>query len=731
MVDFPQTVAVPTNYGPPIVDFSPLANAPNTYYQGQFNRQQQQLNDAKVQQAQQQVALSRAFPNGLPTDPRTGAIDYSQIATTLAKFGDIGGAMSTLQNQPAPMSPLFGGGGQPQGGAPVAPAGPAPSSVPAQPIAAPPAPQTAPSPSGSTVSAIASSVGAPATVAQNVARAVGVDPGAPLSDAQQTKASSLLQGYATRQSGARLERLQGAIFGQESDSGRNSQTSVTGARGGMQIEPETFKQYASAGENIDNPSDNRAVGNRILTDYWKRYGGDPARAAVAYFSGPGNVAPPGSPTPWKKDKADPTGKTVSSYVNDVLRKMGVGQLREAMEPANPRVAEEFNQLPPSLNAVSPRPSPPGSPSGGAAGAAGAPMGSASSAPSGVPAPQPQQVAQQPMQQPAQQQPAPQMQPQGQGPIVPPVPLPKGFTDPQAAIQALRTEAARLSGYPRAAGQVAELNDWASRIEQSLKPLSVNSMTTLVDRTGRTVFQGPGAAALAATEAAGASPTLDADAERYRQTGTLPPNMGRGMQGNMEARAIRARAAEIEIEHGGNPQNWPSRWQDYKATGVGKSAAERVRANREENLKLILRATEAAIPAALEASKALPRSDFVPLNKLIQNGQIMTSNPKLVQFGMANLQLAEHWARAMNPTGVMRESDRDKALSFLSTAYGNNTYESAVRQLETQIKREKTAVSAGNSTVPPGSDPVPGVSTSKADADGWTTLPNGARIREVK
>jgi hypothetical protein len=70
---------------------------------------------------------------------------------------------------------------------------------------------------------------------------------------------------------------------------------------------------------------------------------------------------------------------------------------------------------------------------------------------------------------------------------------------------------------------------------------------------------------------------------------------------------------------------------------------------------------------------------------------MASNPELRQFGMANLQLAEHWARAMNPTGVMRESDRDMALHFLSLADSKETYKQAVMQLKTQITRERDAI----------------------------------------
>jgi hypothetical protein len=57
-----------------------------------------------------------------------------------------------------------------------------------------------------------------------------------------------------------------------------------------------------------------------------------------------------------------------------------------------------------------------------------------------------------------------------------------------------------------------------------------------------------------------------------------------------------------------------------------------------------------------------------------------------------LQLAEHWARAMNPTGVMRETDRDHcSRSFLSTADTKDTYRQVVDQLKTQITRERDAV----------------------------------------
>ena len=121
---------------------------------------------------------------------------------------------------------------------------------------------------------------------------------------------------------ASLDQLTSAFYGQESSSGKNPATSVDNAHGGMQIVPGTFAQYAKPGERLDNPADNMAVGKRILADYAQRYNGDAARIAVAYFSGPGNVAPPGSATPWKNNSHDGNGTFVSQYVDGIMKRLG-------------------------------------------------------------------------------------------------------------------------------------------------------------------------------------------------------------------------------------------------------------------------------------------------------------------------------------------------------------------------------------------------------------------------
>ncbi len=160
---------------------------------------------------------------------------------------------------------------------------------------------------------------------------------------------------------------------------------------------------------------------------------------------------------------------------------------------------------------------------------------------------------------------------------------------------------------------------------------------------------------------------------------------------------------------------------FAANYAGEAAGARTAGTREEGLKIILRATNAAIPAALEASDKVSRTGFVPLNRIIQKGQIATSDPDLRSFGMANLQLAEHWAKAMNPTGVMRVDDRQLALDFLSTADSKETYKRLVMQLKTQIERELAAVQAGRGRAG-GAAAQPG---GPAPSEGGTAAPAAA------
>jgi soluble lytic murein transglycosylase-like protein len=93
--------------------------------------------------------------------------------------------------------------------------------------------------------------------------------------------------------------------------------SATGARGLMQIEPETARDYGGLA-NPDDPAQNVRVGTAYLRDLLARFGGDVRAALAAYNAGPAAVERYGGVPPYAETRA---------YVERVLatyRRLGGG-----------------------------------------------------------------------------------------------------------------------------------------------------------------------------------------------------------------------------------------------------------------------------------------------------------------------------------------------------------------------------------------------------------------------
>jgi len=88
---------------------------------------------------------------------------------------------------------------------------------------------------------------------------------------------------------SKLADIAWAIYGAESGGG-GTKTSVSGARGGMQIMPDTFKSVADKDWNIDNPEHNARAGIRYLKQMHERADGDIGLTAAGYNGGPGAIA---------------------------------------------------------------------------------------------------------------------------------------------------------------------------------------------------------------------------------------------------------------------------------------------------------------------------------------------------------------------------------------------------------------------------------------------------------
>lgn len=168
--DFPAVAAPPTSaYGPPVVNFAPIANLVNDYYKGQQERRTEDQ--------------ATAFRNGIPKDA-SGTPDYGAMSQKMLQLGDYPVA-SQLQQTGIQLQQMRNAGGLgsligPQGaGAPGATASPAGSSVaPVQPVGGGPAPTPQGQPA--TVMTILAAQGIPnaqlGAAAAAVSRQLGVGP---------------------------------------------------------------------------------------------------------------------------------------------------------------------------------------------------------------------------------------------------------------------------------------------------------------------------------------------------------------------------------------------------------------------------------------------------------------------------------------------------------------------------------------------------------------------------
>jgi hypothetical protein len=203
MASFDNGVSAPggMSYAAPLLSFQNFSNwAADDPYEAKRKQQEQELNQQRIAAAQRQAELAKTFQGGLPRDAQ-GNIDYKQAVSMLAQKGDIGalwnGADAMLAQSATNMSPLLSGGGQPPQGQPQG----QPASLPARPPA-PVSGQPQGDAPGSVISRVtdilppnSEKIG---VVAGNVAKALKVDPNAPLTPQQSQQADNLLRKYAER-----------------------------------------------------------------------------------------------------------------------------------------------------------------------------------------------------------------------------------------------------------------------------------------------------------------------------------------------------------------------------------------------------------------------------------------------------------------------------------------------------------------------------------------------------
>jgi hypothetical protein len=193
-----------------------------------------------------------------------------------------------------------------------------------------------------------------------------------------------------------------------------------------------------------------------------------------------------------------------------------------------------------------------------------------------------------------------------------------------------------------------------------------------------------------------------------------------------AMAVEAFKKDFEAKNGRPPNG--DEITKFAANYSGEQSYGRTAGSQGARVENASNEVEQLIPQAVEASRNYARQGgkYVGLNKLFQAYDQGTSDPKYNDFVLANFSLINAYARAMNPQGVPRITERLEAhaTGILSTATDERAYEVQVRRLWKEVQASKTATAKTAEGRSPGdiNAPVPGMDAPAVPASGAVVDP---------
>lgn len=123
---------------------------------------------------------------------------------------------------------------------------------------------------------------------------------------------------------------------------------------------------------------------------------------------------------------------------------------------------------------------------------------------------------------------------------------------------------------------------------------------------------------------------------------------------------------------------------------GIKAGERSLGTRQALVDMAVTEAQNMAPLALTASKNVKRTDYPTLNKVILSAEKGIGDENVVRLGIAVNSLINIYARAINPTGVPTQSDKEHARELLSSAWSKGQMEAGVDQLMKEMAAAKAS-----------------------------------------
>lgn len=183
------------------------------------------------------------------------------------------------------------------------------------------------------------------------------------------------------------------------------------------------------------------------------------------------------------------------------------------------------------------------------------------------------------------------------------------------------------------------------------------------------------------------PTVFQLAEQYRAGDTsVLTNLGRGAQGAENIKAIRQEVVRQNAAAGQGGADQASKNAEY----FGVKSGQRTLGTKQANIELAATEFQQVLPVVQEASKAVNRTQYSDLNKIIQSYEQRTGDPKIVAFGGAVNTLVNLYSRAISPSGVPTVHDKEHAREILQKAWSQGQFDAAVTMMKAEIDAALTS-----------------------------------------
>lgn len=199
------------------------------------------------------------------------------------------------------------------------------------------------------------------------------------------------------------------------------------------------------------------------------------------------------------------------------------------------------------------------------------------------------------------------------------------------------------------------------------------------------------------------------------------NMGRGSQGARNLVALRERVNEKAEAAGLTGTDLAK----IDAQFMGTQAEARTLGNQAGRVTSSSLEANKLADQALAASAKVPRNKFRFVNGPNQTVQAQSNDPDLARLVVAVNGLINTYARAINPTGQPRVSDKEHAREMLSTVQDQEAFAAAVGQMKIEIQaalespHEAMGMIGGGTPNTGGDDAPPDTSDMDALVNQWS------------